>query len=285
MERVRRRGVMFHHGAKIRGFRGVVVRGFSCQIVLMESVSAHSPLIIAHRGASDEAPENTLPAFLLAWRQQADAIELDVRLTRDGRIAAIHDPTTRRTAGMRRRVRSQTMDELRKLDAGSWKGPQWKDVRIPTLEEVLATVPYGKQIFIEIKCGAEILPELVRVLRAVPGRPEHRVIIAFDYETVKQAKILLPETQVCWIAKPERGSRGRRPTAATLVKKAVAAGLDGLDIDARFAIDAAFVARVHAANLKLFVWTVDAPAVFHRLRAAGLDGIATNRPALLRGQS
>lgn len=253
-------------------------------LVALTSGSVLAVEIIAHRGASRDAPENTLPAFRLAWDQKADACELDVHLTRDGRIAVIHDDTTQRTAGLNRKVAEQTFEELRELDVGAWKGLQWQAERIPSLEEVLAGVPDGKRMFIEIKCGPEILPELVRVIGGAPCKPDQLVIIGFGYETMKQAKELLPHIDVYWGAKPKEDSNGSKLTAETLIEKASAAGLDGLDLDAGFAIDADFVERIHAANLKLFVWTVDAPAKAERLRSAGVDGITTNRPGFLREQ-
>lgn len=95
--------------------------------------------IIAHRGASYEAPENTLPAVRLGWERDADAVEVDIHQTRDGRIVAIHDRSTARVTGRTGLVAETTLERLRSLDAGSWKGMRWRGVRIPTLEEVLET--------------------------------------------------------------------------------------------------------------------------------------------------
>src|SRR6266704_983821 len=113
--------------------------------------------IIAHRGASYDAPENTLPAIKLAWEQGADAVEIDVHLSRDGRIAVIHDESTRKTGGVNKKVCDQAWSELQKLDVGCWKDRNWAGTCIPSLEEVLATVPQGKRLFIEVKCGEEFI--------------------------------------------------------------------------------------------------------------------------------
>jgi glycerophosphoryl diester phosphodiesterase len=107
-----------------------------------------TPAVIAHRGAADDAPENTLAAFMLAWQQGADGIEGDFHLTRDGKIVCIHDADITRTASLAGQVAEATLAELRQLDVGSWKGEQWRGARIPALDEVLATVPEGKQVFI-----------------------------------------------------------------------------------------------------------------------------------------
>ena len=101
--------------------------------------------IVAHRGASHDAPENTLPALRLAWEQGADASEFDVYLTKDGRVAVIHDKDTKRVAAVDKRVADQTLAELKALDVGRWKAPRFAGTTVPTLEEMLADVPDGKQ--------------------------------------------------------------------------------------------------------------------------------------------
>ena len=115
------------------------------------------PLIVAHRGASFDAPENTLPAFELAWEQGADAIEGDFLLTKDKQIVCIHDHSTKRLADRDLEVKSSTLAELKSLDVGFWKDKKYKNTRIPTLAEVFATIPDGKKIFVEIKCGTCLL--------------------------------------------------------------------------------------------------------------------------------
>ncbi len=235
--------------------------------------------IIAHRGASHDAPENTIAAFQLAWEQHADAVELDIQLTKDGRIVAFHDLTTRRIAGMDRRVDAQTYDELRGLTARFPQG-----AHIPSIEETLATVPDGKRLFIEIKCGPEILPGLERALSASGKSAEQVVLIGFDIETMKQARARFPGGTVCWVVASKKWSFGRAPSVAGVIAAAKSAQLDGLDVDARFAIDATFVGKVREAGLKLFVWTVDDAKAARKLAALGVDGITTNRPGWLREQ-
>ena len=238
--------------------------------------------IIAHRGASHDAPENTVAAFRLGWEQKADACELDIRLTRDGRIVAIHDGSTRRTARVSGRVGAQTLEKLRTLDAGSWKGAHWKGERIPALEEVLATVPDGRRLFIEIKCGPKVLPEIERVLHSSGKQPRQLAIIGFDFAMMRQARDRFPHSEIYWIASPRRWSRGKRPSVDTLIAKAKSANLDGLDLDRRFAIDSEFVSRVKDAGLKLCVWTVNDAKVARELAALHVDGITTDRPLWLR---
>ena len=105
--------------------------------------------IIAHRGASHAAPENTLAAARLAWSENADAMEADFRLTADGQIVALHDETTRRVAGTAHVVAETSLAELQQLDVGRWKDPQFAGESPPTLGQLLETVPEGKRFLAE----------------------------------------------------------------------------------------------------------------------------------------
>lgn len=246
---------------------------------------SHATEIIAHRGASHDAPENTLASLRLGWEQGADANELDIHQTKDGQVIVIHDGTTKRNVGVDKPVVAQTLAELQALDAGVWKGAQWKGEKLPTLADALATIPDGKRMFIEIKCREEVLPALADVLRASGKKPEQLSIIGFDYETVKQAKKRFPGQRVYWIVSSKADKKtGKVPEIDDLIAKTKAAQLDGLDLDYKFPIDAAFVGKVKGAGLALYVWTVDDAQAAQNLAKAGVDGITTNRPAWLREQ-
>lgn len=242
--------------------------------------------IIAHRGASHEAPENTLASIKLAWQQNADAVEVDVQLSKDGHIIVIHDDNTRKTGGVRKKVAVQSLTELRALDVGRWKSPKWKGERIPTLTEVLSLIPATKRIFIEIKCGPECLPEFEQVIRNSGKRLKQIIAIGFALETMRRLKRDLAEIEVCWIAEFKRNWKtgGWSPQPNRLIQQAKEAGLDGLDLGARGPITASLVEEAKQAGLKLYVWTVDSPARAIQLLEAGVDGITTNRPGWLRKQ-
>ena len=260
----------------------------SCALVVLISFSASwldAVEIIAHRGASRDAPENTVASFMLGWQQQADAGELDIYLTKDRQIVVIHDADTKRTTDTSGAVATRTLAELRTLDAGSWKGPQWKGEKLPTLGEALQTVPQGKRMFIEIKCGPAVLPVLEGVLQACGKKPEQLVLIGFNYATMAKAKQTFPDMAVYWLVSYEKDKRtGELPDLDALVRKAKTARFDGLDLDYKFSIDSAFVAKLKESGLPLYVWTVDDAAVAARLVAAGVQGITTNRPGWLREQ-
>ncbi|MFM7750164.1 MAG: glycerophosphodiester phosphodiesterase family protein [Opitutaceae bacterium] len=130
--------------------------------------------IVAHRGASHDAPENTVASARLGWSQGADAVETDIHLTKDGRVIVCHDKTTQRTTGHDGVITAMTLAELRALDAGRWKGPQFAGEKLPLLEEQLALIPAGKTMLVEIKTGPEIVPGFRRVLAAA-GATERNV--------------------------------------------------------------------------------------------------------------
>jgi glycerophosphoryl diester phosphodiesterase len=239
------------------------------------------PLLIAHRGASFDAPENTLASVRLAWERDADAVEIDVHMSRDGEIVVIHDKTTKRIGGHDVAVAEQALAELRGLDAGSHKGEQWAGERIPTLAEVLETVPGGKQIFVEVKCGGEVVDALPSALAGSGLALEQVIFIGFTLDTMAAVKQGLPAHRALWL-------RGANDDGAfdlpldEMIRQARSAGLDGLDLEACPAVDASLARRVGEAGMMLCVWTVDDADEAHRLAEAGVGAITTNRPAWLR---
>lgn len=242
--------------------------------------------IIGHRGAAHDAPENTLASFRLGWEQGADAVELDVRLTREGRALVIHDADTRRVTGVAKRVAASTLAQLRALDAGAWKDPVWTGEKLPTLAEALAIIPAGRRLVVEIKCGPEILPELQRVISASGKAAAQLVLISFHLKVCAAAKKMFPEIPVLLLSTLQHLPLTNRwtPRARNLIAKAVAARLEGLNIEGRAGLDAEFIRQVHAAGLQCVTWTVDQPDAAKRLRDAGIDAITTNRPGWLREQ-
>jgi glycerophosphoryl diester phosphodiesterase len=256
--------------------------------MIVMPASARSAEIIGHRGASHDAPENTVASVTLAWKQNADASEIDVYLTKDNRIIALHDRTTKKTTGVEWKPAERTLAELATLDAGSWKSPKYAGEPIPSLEDILDTIPPGKRLVIEIKCGPEILPHLQKVLEASPKYPSQIVIIAFDWENITGAKKRMPKVPCYWLygktphVDKKTGKISDRPDE--LLARCKAAGLDGLDIHHESQITPEFMKRMEDAGLELLVWTVNDPAVARRMVDLGVAGITTDRPAWLREQ-
>ena len=247
-------------------------------------MKSNRALIIAHRGESHDAPENTLAAVCLAWERNADAVEIDVHQTKDGSIVVIHDDNTLRTAHRYGEVAKLTLEQLKEMDVGRFKGKSWAKERIPTLEEVLATVPAGKKLFVEIKVDAGILAELNRVLKGSSCSPDQVVLIGTDLHTMEILKKALPRYHVYWVCsiKDEKKLAAKGNPGEGLIAHGRRTGLDGLDIEASKKIDEKFIARVKAAGMKLYVWTVDDPGEARRLFACGADGIATNHAHWLK---
>lgn len=241
--------------------------------------------LIAHRGASYIAPENTLAAIRLAWEEQADGIEIDVHLTRDGRVAVIHDANTRRTTGFNGKVDALAFRELKALDAGSWKGVGWKDERIPELKEVFAATPAGKAVLVEIKCGPGILPELHRTLAASGPGPGRVLLVGFDLDVMRMVKRELPDYKVIWNVELKKRLGRWSPSARAMIKQALARGIDGLGLGMCGAVDSPLVSEVFKAGLKLFVWTVDDAETARKMNDLGVQYLATNRPGDLWKQS
>ncbi len=263
----------------------------NCAVIILSLNLLAAPVVdatilIAHRGASYDAPENTLTSLKLGYQQGAEAGECDIQLTRDGKIMLMHDYDTARTGGISNRIAAAHSETLRRMAIGKWG--QWKDRptadTIPSLDEALAVIPEGKRLFIEIKCGVEILPELERALRQSGMQPSQTPIIGFGYDTVKATKARMPALEVSWLVSSDKKTK-EFPPVDELIAKATAAKLDGLDLNFGFPIDAEFVRKVHAAGLKLYVWTVDDPEIARRQAAAGVDGITTNRPEWLRREA
>ena len=247
--------------------------------------------LVAHRGESHDAPENTLAAVRLAWERGADAVEFDVHLTADGKLIAIHDADTERVTAGRTKlvVKEQTADALRRLDVGAWKHPKFAGERMPLLDEVLATLPADptRRLLIEVKVGPEATEPLAVAVEAAGRPPAQTAVISFNLETCRSVKQRLPGFKVYHLSgfKQDEQTGAVTPTVQDLIGNAKAARLDGLDVSFKGPVDAAFVKRVHAAGLEMHVWTVDDPADARRMIAAGVDGITTNRAAWMREQT
>lgn len=224
-------------------------------------------LIIAHRGASGELPENTLPAFAAALEAGADMCELDVQLSRDGAAVVIHDDTVERTTNGTGAVSTMTLAEIRNLDAGVKFGAAFAGTRIPTLDEVL-TLAHGRcALNIELKSpGVE--REVCRLVRA-HGRFNDTIVSSFDWNLLAAVRRLEPSLALGVLAETQI-----EPMFEAALR------LHAVSVNPRFdTVTPSMVERAHHAGLKLLVWTVDAIMDIKRLIALGVDGIMTNYPA------
>ncbi|MCW9707680.1 glycerophosphodiester phosphodiesterase [Fodinibius salsisoli] len=232
--------------------------------------------IIAHRGDSYKNPENTMAAVESAWQKDADAVEVDVYLSADKRVVGIHDKTTDRTGDKDLSVMETSSEELRTVDVGSFKDEAFKGEKIPFLEEIVASVPKGKQLFIEIKDSERAVPYIKEIIEQ-SDKKEQMVIIAFDWEVVKASKEQLPEVPAYWLRSASRNAMGQyEPIDAELLQKVKDHNIDGLDIHFEGATPE-LVKASHEAGMKLYVWTVNEGKAMNRMAKMGVDGITTDR--------
>lgn len=230
------------------------------------------PFVVAHRGFSSRAPENTLAAFRLAMEAGADGVELDVHLSRDGVPVVIHDERVDRTTDGTGLVRDHTLAELKQLDAGRWFGPAFGGERIPTLDEVLAAI--GAQcrfLNVELKGGIVPYPGLEQaVVEALmrTGALERTVVSSFNHFSLRVIKRVGPalRTGVLYME--------------GLVDPWAYARLVPADAihPPHYALSPELVDGAHRAGVAVHVWTVDDPVVVRRMAAWGVDAVITNRP-------
>jgi glycerophosphoryl diester phosphodiesterase len=246
-----------------------------------------SPLIIAHRGASFDAPENTLAAYRLAWEQNADGAEGDFHLTRDGEIVCIHDAATGRTADANLVVAQATLAELRALDFGIWKHRRFAGERIATLGEILQLLPAKKLFFIEIKCGVEILAPLRVLLDRSDVRPEQLRLICFNSAVIEEASLILPRIKRHWLVEYSIDSvtGEMTPTPQVILQTLGQIEASGLNSQANLdVLSANFVGELASRDYETAAWTVDDPAVARSLLQVGVQMLTTNRPGWLGEQ-
>lgn len=251
---------------------------------------SRSPLIIAHRGASAHAPENTLAAIRLAIDHGADGVEFDVRLARDGVPVVIHDETLDRTAERPGQVCRLTSEELSRLDAGSWfnkrypkrADPGFARETIPTLAAALGLCEhFAGPTYIELKCGpAEVKPLTASVCDVIRHLPFlSRIIVkSFDLAAVAELRGLLPSVQTAALFEPSITTVLRR--RRHLIAMAREAGAGQLSLHTSLATTK-LVQLAGDAGMRVTVWTTDDPRWIARCRQRRIGALITNDPATL----
>lgn len=242
-----------------------------------------APLFIAHRGESHDAPENTLASINLAWDRKVPAVEIDVRVSRDREAMVIHNATTGHMAGTDWRISRRTCADLRTLDFGLKRGPAWTGLTIPTLSEVLDTVPSGGRLLIEIKAGPEAVDPIRAALAASKIRPEQITLIAFKRSVLTRAAEAMPACDTAWITALKKNSGDTARLAARLAGLTRRAGFRAINLGVDANTDLAIIGDLKALGLSVFCWTVNDRRFARRLIRAGIDGITSDRAAWLMG--
>jgi glycerophosphoryl diester phosphodiesterase len=236
--------------------------------------------IIAHRGASAYAPENTLAAFAKAVDFGADILELDVRQTRDGELVVLHDASVNRTTNGKGRVADLTLEQIKALDAGSWFSPDFVGERVPTLAEVVDATPDFTTLLVELKGSPEEYPGMeARVVRFIRQRGiEKRVILkSFERDVLNRLRMLAPDIPRLRIVVSEISFLG------LIIGHGVHFG-SVFEDDVQylqhhwFSLTEGFIRKAHDRGYKVFAWDVDDEKRMEELIKKGIDGIETDHP-------
>jgi glycerophosphoryl diester phosphodiesterase len=227
-------------------------------------------LVIAHRGASAAAPENTLAAFRLGADLAADFVELDVQESEDGEVVVVHDSDLMKVGGSPLKIWEAPAAALRAVDIGGRKGPQFAGERVPTLAEVFALCKGRVRVVVELKSygHSQRLEERVVEIVEAAGVANDTIFMSLDHDMVRRLKQLRPSWKV-----------------GVLVAKAIgnvtSLGADFLAVEASMATRA-FVRGAHRAGQDVYVWTVNDPAWMFASMANGVDGLITDLPDVAR---
>lgn len=235
--------------------------------------------VIAHRGASGYAPENTLAAIRLALEQQADMIEIDVFLSKDGHVVVMHDASVNRTTNGKGKIADLTLTQLKKLDAGSWFDARFADEPVPTLAEVLAAVDGKAQLLIEIKQSGGGIAQKVNDLVVQHQAQNWCIVQSFDTQVIENLhKIKSPLRKHQLVV-------GNLPLFLPYhVNKKLNAGsvyqytrVQSVNLMYHFTTQNV-IDQLHKQKQKAMVWTVNQPDDMRRLMRMGIDGVITNYP-------
>jgi glycerophosphoryl diester phosphodiesterase len=245
---------------------------------------SNRPLIIAHRGASAVASENTLPALLLAFMQGADGVEVNLRMTSDGHLVAIHDEDTKRVSGVSMKVAKSSLEKLRALDVGRVMTRRGQGQRMPMLEEVIAMMPAEKLLYLDLQAGVECLAPLVNLLKKA-GELQKRVRVkSASVETLSALRAMLPDCRLVlhcdrrWTEKHDRWV----PETAMVTAVAKAVGAEEVSVDARSLVaERGMIDELTQNGLQTQVWTVNRAPSARRLAEMGVASISTDYPGHL----
>ncbi|MEJ2335376.1 MAG: glycerophosphodiester phosphodiesterase family protein [Gemmatimonadales bacterium] len=252
------------------GAAALVVVGIGAYVAARSVSQDEDVAIIAHRGASGEAPENTMAAFEKAVADSTDWIELDVQENADGVVIVQHDSDFKRVGRDDLKVWNATNGELRDLDIGSWFGPEFSDQRVPTLRQVLERAKGHVNVLIELKYyghDKQLASKVVEIVEET-GMEPHIMLMSLKREQLRKAAALRPD----W-------TRGLLNTVS--VGDLTRLDLNFLALNAT-AASRSQIRRAHARGMKVYVWTVDDPVQLSVMMSRGVDGVITDRPDVAR---
>ncbi|MYS17597.1 glycerophosphodiester phosphodiesterase family protein [Streptomyces sp. SID4982] len=255
-------------------------------------VRAAQPTVIAHRGASAYAPENTLAAIDKAAKLGFSWVENDVQRTKDGRLVVIHDDNLARTTNVEDvfpgrapwKVKDFTSAEIAKLDAGSWFSPDYAGARVPTLERYMRQVERNhEKLLLEVK-NPELYPGIeAQILKTLSnegwlnGTHRNRLIVqSFSADSLRTVHQLKPALTTGYLGRPAEDELSGYARFTDLINPSYA------DISASYVSNVHALKGPHGKHLRLFTWTVNDAATARQVRDYGVDGIITNKPDVVR---
>lgn len=243
---------------------------------------ANTPMVIAHRGASAQAPENTLAAIEAALDIGSPAIEIDLRRSSDGVAVVIHDADLERTTDGEGEVSATRWDDIRRLDAGSWFAPEFAGTRVPRLEQVLqllASHPADSRLILELKDGGEGFEEtVVAAIRGSELPPERIILKAFERDILARLAQLAPAYERLYVFNTWIGWLNLVIDEQPRFVDVLEVPEQWLQVHSLF-LDEEFLRRAQAGGYRVIAWNVHEEDVMRRVIEWQVDGIETDYPA------
>lgn len=237
--------------------------------------------VIAHRGAGGEMPENTLAAVKQAINDKSDYIETDVHESKDGEICVMHDRTVNRTTNGKGKIKNLTWKDIQKLDAGSWFSPEFKNERVPSLEQVIQEINGKCKLLIEIKKGDPYYPDIEeKVVKIIQKNDAQNwcAVQSFNMDVIRKIHkldsslelhkleiFILPALNLAFDGLPH----AFRPDENPYIK--------AYNVNCFF-LSSSIIESIHSYDKKVNAWTCDSPSIVNRMLSIGADGIITNEP-------
>lgn len=242
--------------------------------------------LIAHRGESFIAPENTLAAVNMAWKIGANAVEIDVQITLDNEIVVIHDNNKKRVGNVNKKIRKSLLKDLKKVDVGLFKNIRWKGEQIPTLKEVMQTIPAKGKLIIEIKSGFEIIEPLSALLKSADISDCQIEIISFNRKLLTEIKKMLPQYKMLWLLNLDYYFPAWLVFGNTqkTINKVLSSKLDGVNVWAGKMLNKSYINQFKEQNLLVYTWTVNDVKTAKKLLELDVDAITSDRTEWLINQ-
>jgi glycerophosphoryl diester phosphodiesterase len=239
--------------------------------------------LIAHRGESADAPENTLASINLAWKRNVKAVEIDIRLTADHKIVVIHDNNTFRVSRKWMKVSKTDLKKLKALDVGITKGKQWKNEPIPTLKDVLKTIPDDGKLIIEIKNKSFILSYLKDEIEISGIKNSQIEIISFHRKLLEESKKMMPQFKTLWLLELDylwpQWLIHFEPKQ--IIHKTKQSNLDGVNLWAGKLATKQTITSLKKAGLLVYLWTINDVRKARQLIEYGADAITSDNAVFL----